>query len=396
MTDTVNDDFGAELFGPATAMDPHPLYRRMRSECPVARTEMLGKATVLISGYEDVWGALRDPARFSSASMGMNLGEQPLIPVEVDPPDHTKYRRVLNPQFLPREIAKLEPRVRAIVRDLIDSFASRGTCNFHEEFATPLPSGIFLALMGLPLADLPRFLQWRDMTIRPDVERGDLDGAAHIRAQAAHEISDYFREAIEQRRAEPDDTLLSQIVHSTIDGRPLTETELLGISNLLLLGGLDTVTATLDCMVVFLATHPELRHGLVTQPERTASAVEEMLRLSTPVMVVPRTVATDCEIGDVALRTGDGVFLLIGAANGDASTFGEDAVDFDRVPNRHVAFGAGPHLCLGAHLARLELRVALEELHARIPDYRIADGAEIQYSPGIRQADHLPLEFDPS
>lgn len=279
-----------------------------------------------------------------------------------------------------------------MVGDLIDAFVERGSCDFHDEFSTPLPSGIFLALMGLPSSDLPMFLQWRDDSIRPAVEPGDFEGAERIRAATAASISEYFRSAIEERRRNPDDTLLSSIVHACIDDEPLTEVELLGMSHLLLLGGLDTVTATLDCMIAHLAERPDERQRLVADPANIPGAVEELLRWLTPVMVVPRIVIEETELGGVALAAGDRVLLVLGAANGD-DEFGSE-VDLARTPNRHVAFGAGNHLCLGAHLARLELRVALEEFHRRIPDYRIADGAEVHFSPGIRQADHLPIVFD--
>lgn len=395
MTD-VHDAAADALFSPSTADDPHPTYERMRQECPVARTDMGGHGVVLVSRYDDVLWAMRHPDAFTSAGGGLGLGEQPLLPLEVDPPLHTRYRRLLNPRFVPREIDKLEPEIRRVVRELIDAFAGRGSCDFHEELATPLPSTIFLALMGLPRDDLPLFLRWRDDTIRPDVEYGDLEAAAAIRRRTAHEISEYFRLAIARVREAPDDTLLSAIVHATVDGEPLDEPELLGISHLLLLGGLDTVTATLDCMVAFLATHDEHRQRIVDDPATIPAVVEELLRWLTPVMVVPRTVKDDMELAGVQLHAGDAAMLVIGAANGDDSEFADPHVDLDRDPNRHLAFGGGHHLCLGAHLARLELRVVLEELHARIPHYRIAEGAEVHYSTGIRQADSLPLVFTPS
>ena len=384
------------LFSPAVADDPHPAYGRMREECPVARATISGAPMVVVSRYEDVCWAFRHPEVFTSAGNQGNLGEQALIPLEFDPPQHTKYRRLLTPEFVPREIAKLEPEVRRIVRGLIDEVAVRGECDFHQEVATPLPSEIFLALMGLSDEDLPQFLQWRDQSIRPDVEPGDYEGAKRIRDQAAHEISEYFRGAIERCRAAPADTLLSRIVHSTIDGEPLSETELLGMSHLLLLGGLDTVTASLDCMVNFLATHPDHRQQLVDDPSLIPKAVEELLRWLSPVMVVPRSMKEDFELQGVQLHADDPVMLAVGAANLDGSEFPDTVVDFGRHPNRHVAFGGGNHSCLGAHLARLELRVALEELHRRIPHYRIPEGVSVHFSPGIRQADPLPLEFDPT
>jgi cytochrome P450 len=396
MSGTVESDAADSLFAPSVADDPHPAYRRIRQECPVARTQMGDRAVVIVSRYEDVCWALRHPEYFTSAGGSLELGEQPLIPLEFDPPQHTKYRRLLSPQFVPREIQQLEPEVRRIVRGLIDNVAPRGKCDFHEEIATPLPSGIFMALMGLPPDDLPLFLRWRDDSIRPAVEPGDFEGAQRIRAQVANEISEYFRELIGRCREAPSDSLLSRIVHSTIDDQPLNEAELLGISHLLLLGGLDTVTATLDCMVAFLATHADHRHQLVDDPSIIPAAIDELLRWLTPVMVIPRSIKEDVEMCGVQLQAGDDVMLAIGAANMDESEFPDPEVDFHRQPNRHVAFGGSNHSCLGAHLARLELRVTLEELHDRIPDYRIPEGVDLHFSPGIRQADQLPLEFDPA
>lgn len=399
MTDvaaTSGEEAFVRLFAPAVADDPHPTYAAMRTGCPVARGDLAGQPVALISRYDDVHWALRHPEHFTSAGGVLGLGEQPLIPLEVDPPLHTDYRRILNPHFTPRAIAALEPEVRRIVRELLDGFAERGRCDFHAEFATPLPSGIFLALMGLPMQDLPRFLEWRDNTIRPDVEPGDIEGAQRVRSETAHAISEYFRAAIAARRTAPDGSLLSAVVHAEMVGRPFSEAELLGISHLLLLGGLDTVTASLDCMVAFLATHPEHRRRLVEDPTTTPAAVEELLRWLTPVMVVLRSVRDDVRVRDVDLRAGDAVTLVLGAANNDEDVFAAADVDFAREPNRHLAFGAGHHFCLGAHLARLELRVALEELHARIPDYRFPEGFEPHFSTGIRQADPLLLEFDPA
>jgi cytochrome P450 len=395
MTQTENTDALRVLFSPKTADDPHPVYERLRQECPVARRDGDDRGEVFLSRYEDIFWAMRHPEYFTSENMNLYLGEQPQIPLEVDPPKHTAYRRLLNPRFVPREIEKLAPEVRTTVRTLIDGFAARGACDFHEEFATPLPSTIFLPLMGLPREDLPQFLKWRDDNVRPAVEPGDFDGAERIRRQASHEMNEYFRAAIARRREDPNDGLLSQIVQWTIDGEPLSERELLGMCHLLLIGGLDTVTATLDCMIVFLATHPDHRRELIDNPERIPAAVEELLRWLTPVMVVPRAVAQDVELQGVQLCAGDAVNLVLGSANVDESEFGQPDVDFSRDPNRHLAFGGSHHLCLGAHLARLELRIALEEFHQRIPDYSIAEGTDIHYSTGIRQAEHLPLVFEP-
>ncbi len=398
-TESVDDpstDAFSRLFGPGVADDPHPTYDWLRSACPVAHSDLGDRRVALLSRFDDVSWALRHPDACTSAAGDLGLGEQPLIPLEVDPPLHTKYRRILNPRFTPRAIAELEPAVRSLCRTSIDSFVDRGRCDIHEELATPLPSAMFLALMGLPAEDLPQFLRWRDDTIRPDVDPDDPEGAVRIREETAHAISGYFRQAIAERRADPDESLLSEIVHADLEGRPLDEAELLGICHLLLLGGLDTVTATLDCMVAYLAEHPEQRRELVEDPARIPAAIEELLRWTSPVMVVPRTAATDVELRGVDIAAGESITLVLGAANNDDATFASTDVDFARQPNKHLAFGAGHHLCLGAHLARLELRVALEELHARIPDYWYPDGFRPTFSPGIRQAESLLLEFEPA
>jgi cytochrome P450 len=383
------------VFSQESADDPHEGYRWLREQCPVGRSDMDAAPAVYISRYEDVLWALRHPEIFSSADDAVSIGqEQPLIPLQIDPPEHTGYRRLLNPEFTPKKIAALESDVRVLVNRLIDGFVDHGSCNFHEEFATPLPSTIFLRLMGLPQADLPMFLQWRDNTVRPDVPHDDFEGAARIREATGREVSAYFERAIGASRLDPGEGLLGQLVRADMNGRELTREELLGILHLLLLGGLDTVTATLDCMIAYLARHPDRRRQLVEDPSLIEPAVDELLRRETPVQVVLRTAAQDVEVRGVQVRKGDIVTLVIGAANGDEAQFlASDAFELADGHNHHVAFGGGPHLCLGAHLARLELRVAIEEFHRRVPDYRIADGAEVHYSPGIRQADQLPLVF---
>ena len=337
--------------------------------------------------------AFKHPEVFSSQDVVKVGNEVPLIPLSVDPPDHAKYRRLLDPQFSPRKMAELEPEMRKLVDEVIDAFIDRGECDFHEEFATPLPSTFFIALMGLPQSDLPRFLKWRDDTIRPVAD--SMEEAQEIREATGRDITEYFERELAERRDGPDDgRLLSMLVRAEVEGRPLTHAELLGTCHLLMLGGLDTVTATLDCMVTYLASHPERRQALVDDPELVPVAVEELLRHQTPVMMVPRKILQDVEIGGVMCRAGDSATLLIGAGNVDATEFEDaDEVRFDRGRNRHVAFGGGPHRCLGSHLARLELQVALEQFHRRIPEYAIADGAEVNFSPGIRQAERLPITF---
>jgi cytochrome P450 len=390
---TGGDDATVDVFSQECANDPHPVYHQMHDKCPVTReANMFDTFSVTLSTYDDVLWALKHPEVFSSKDV-VNIGNDvPLIPLSVDPPEHAKYRRLLDPQFSPKRMKDLEPEARVLVNEIIDTFAGSEQFDFHGDFATPLPSTIFLALMGLPQSDLPDFLRWRDDTIRP---HADEQGNEEQKRQAAGQaIQDYFERMIEEKRAHPDDRLLSTLVHGEIEGRPLTHAELLGTTHLLLLGGLDTVTATLDCMIVYLAEHPDRRRALVEDGTLVAGAVEELLRHQTPVMMVPRIIAQDYELGGVQFEAGDGATLLVGAANCDRTAFdGASEVRFDRDVNRHLAFGAGPHRCLGSHLARLELTVALEEFHRRIPEYELAPETTIAFSPGIRQTENLHLSF---
>lgn len=379
---------------PGASDDPAPAYARLRNECPVARTPGLtGDMSVWISSYDDALWALKHPEVFSSSAEAVDIGQShDLIPLQVDPPLHTMYRRFLAEWFNSRAIAPLEPEVRKLVNELLDGLVPRGRCDFHEDFATPLPSTVFLAMMGLPQDDLDAFLRWRDDIIRPSA---DPQEAEAIRARTGAEITAYFDAQIDGLRVNPRSGFWSDLVNTEFDGRPLTRGELLGMAFLLIIAGLDTVTATLDCMIEYLAQHPDRRAELVERPELTTDAVEEMLRALTPVQLVPRLIVQDATIGGVDVKAGDHATIVLGAANLDPAMYDQpDDVDFERERSINLAFGGGPHLCLGINLARLELRVALEEWHRRIPDYAIPTGTVIAHSPGIRQTDQLPLVWD--
>jgi cytochrome P450 len=212
---------------------------------------------------------------------------------------------------------------------------------------------------------------------------------------AGQGIYGYFGDVIEERRRKPGSDLVSYLCQAEIDGEKLSSNEILDICFLMILAGLDTVTATLGCNVAFLASNPEHRRKLVADPALIPAAVEELLRWETPVTGVPRVVKQDVEIHGVTLEKGEMVTLLLGAADLDEGEFeSPHDVDFARERNRHVAFGSGPHRCLGSHLARMELEVALEEWHRRIPDYAIQPGETPRYSPGIREVQYLPLVWD--
>lgn len=396
--DAVNPETGeANPYRPDVAAEPLPFYDRLRSECPVASMEgMAGLGAHIISRYEDVRWALRHPEIFSSDLVAVDIGQdRPLIPLQIDPPDHSTYRRVIDPTIGPREVANLEPRIREMVGEVIDQFVSRGSVDAHSEFTVPLPCRVFLEATDLPLDDLPTFLTWKDEIIRPGGGLLDPEEAKSRRHAAGRELYDYFEDVLEQRRGALGDDLISRFLTTETDGRMMSHEEMLDICFLFILAGLDTVTSTLDCSLAFLAQHPEHRRRLSEDLSTAPEVVEELLRRETPVMQIIRVVAQPTELHGVEMAPGDTVLLMLGSANIDPDEFGPTAGDFDpdRSANRHLAFGGGPHRCLGSHLARLELRVALEEWHRRIPDYELVEGAELNYSPGIREIEHLPLVF---
>jgi len=389
------------LLSPETNRAPQKTYSELRARCPVVHSgsgiPALGGA--MLTRFEDVMWALRHPEIFSSAmDVQMALGtERPMIPQQIDPPEQTRFRKLLDPYFSRKRMLELAPAIRSHANELIDRFYADGECEFDSAFAIPLPCTAFLALMGLPLSDLELFLSFKDDIIRPHKNHPDAADPTAVRAETGKQIYAYFEDVLKDRRANPTEDFLGYLVQAEIKGDRLTHEEMLDISFLQILAGLDTVTATLGCNLAYLADNPEQRRNLLENPSLLDGAIEELLRWESPVTAVPRVLKQDVTLHDVTLKKGELVTLLLGSANTDDDAF-EDAqrVDFERRANRHIAFGAGAHRCLGSHLARMELTVALEEWHKRIPDYRIKPGETPTFSPGIREALYLPLVWDPA
>jgi cytochrome P450 len=291
----------------------------------------------------------------------------------------------------------LEPSIESSANDLIDHFGEAREIDFAAQFSVPFPSQVFLTLMGLPLEDLPRLLEMKDGIVRPHHVLGtDFDDplCKAFRKETAAAIYGYFDHALDDRQLRgPEGTdILSGLLHGEVDGRSLSREELLDTCFLLMIGGLDTVSASLDCFFAFLSEHPGHRREIVEDPSLIPSAVEEMLRVESPVMLVPRRVTQDTELRGCPLKEGDHVLLFHGAANTDTSEEPDaDDVQFGREANRHFSFGGGVHRCLGAHLARLELRTALRVWHARIPDYRIPPEVVLNFTAVVRTTETFPM-----
>jgi len=386
---------------PFASMDPdmaaHPqvMFKALRDECPVMAIEGTG---VVLTRKVEIDEALRHPEIFTSNMDAVDLkNARPMIPLQIDPPEHKKYRKLLDPIFAPRRMAEMDDSVSRIVNNLIDGFIDQGEVDFAQAFSVPFPSEVFLTLLGLPLGELDRFLAMKDGIIRPDHVTGKPYGSRAVndfQQEVADSVYEYFNEVLDAREVTRQDDLLSLFLDAEVDGQRLTRNDILDICFLFLIAGLDTVTATLDCMFAFLAQHPEHRQQLVDDPSMIPSAIEELLRWETPVMGVVRASLEDTSLGGCPVKKGDQVMLMIGSANTDEAEFEDaDTVRFDREANRHIAFGGGIHRCLGSHLARLELRVALREWHRRIPEYSVEPDHTLVYTGGIRSIDHFPMRF---
>ncbi|HZD68098.1 MAG TPA: cytochrome P450 [Actinomycetes bacterium] len=362
-------------------------YRTLRSGCPVGRSERYG-GFWFFTRYEDIYQAEQSPQTFSvSPSMLLpSFGnKRPLIPIDIDPPMLPRYRRILLPSFAPGRIDAVEPMVREVAHNLIDSFVLQGRCDASLEFARPFPTLVFIRMAGFPERDYDRFQDWVDRIIY--VRTHDSPETA----RAAEEVSRYFLEFRERRLQEPPrDDLVGKLLAAEIDGRALTPEEFADYCFLLLVAGLETTAWAVRASLWHLAQHPQDQLLLRQRPELVASAAEEFLRCLSPVQAMARTLKRDVEVGGRRLQQGERVLLVFGSGNRDEDVFDDpDRVRVDREHNPHLAFGVGVHRCLGANLGRRELRVALEEFLRRIPEFRLETG-EVPSWWGIGP---LPLVF---
>lgn len=354
----------------------------------------LNETGAIITSAAGVDFAMHEPNLFSSGPDAAFIGsETGLIPLQIDPPEHADYRRMLDPLFSPRKMAALEQQVTDMANSCIDGFIARGSCNFSEEFGNPFPIGIFLSLLGLPLSGMAEFIRMKDDLIRPASD--DPIEADQIRHRAGEEIMKLFSGALMEREADPQDDLLTHFVERERAG-DINREESLNVCLLLLLAGLDTVTGTLEVAFALLARRPDLRAALADETTVKA-AVEELLRWIVTSPTQSRIATADTKVDGLEIKAGTLVRIVQATWNFDPNRLGDPlTIDLARNPNQHSSFGIGVHRCLGSHLARLELRVAMVEWHRRIPDYRLPDGYQPIYTQTLRGVTNLPIEFTPS
>ena len=330
-----------------------------------------GQGTWVLTSIDDMRTVLRDTETFSShrSIFASALGENwPLIPLEIDPPDHSTFRKLLNPLFSPQRMEKLEAQVRQRAIDLIESFKDKGSCEVMSEFAFPYAVSIFLEFLGLPKERMKEFLGWATNLLHP--------ATPQHRTDAAMEVIAYLDDLAKLRRSTPADDFMSFVVDAEVDGRRLSDKEVRGIAVLVFIAGLDTVAAGIGFDLSHLARHQDDQQTLRERPEMIPNAVEELLRAYSTVQMV-RVAKQDTELAGVQIKAGDLITCASQIANRDPNEFPDpDKIDFERNANRHMAFAYGVHRCLGSHLARRELVASLEEWMKRIPPFRVKNGTE--------------------
>lgn len=353
------------------AADPWPVLADMRARCPISRSDAYGGFWVA-TRYNDIKQIALDDETFSSAKSltippKKNLNQRS-IPIEVDPPMFQKYRRIMHPLFSPAAIAALEPVIEAFVHRCIDAFIERGDCDFVHELADPLPAMTTLHMLGLPVEDWRKFSEPLHSTVF--LRQDNPDRAKHV--AGLRWIRETLIEAIAERRAHPRNDMITYLIRSTVDGRPLDDEEVLEMVYLTIQGGFDTTGSAISSALLQLDRSPAARQRLLDDPDLLPTAVEEFLRFEAPQFALARTANRDCEVGGQLIREGDKILLVWASGNRDETVFPEaDAVRLDRFPNRHMTFGLGAHRCLGSTLARREIVTALRLVLHRMPDYAV-------------------------
>lgn len=352
--------------------------------------------TWLLTSEEAVRFAQHNPAIFSSAGAiaDQSAGMLPMPPVAVDRPDHTKYRKVLDPMFSPRVVNAMEDELRCQVRDLIAAFADRGECDAVAELARLYPAQVFLTFFGMPLADRDQLLDWVETILDNGNGVGTAQGSPAV-VDSATALLTYIADYIERKRQSPGDDVLSRVLALQGDEAWKVE-ELLGFTFIFTMAGLDTVAAAIGFAMRNLALNPDLRRSIIADPALLGPFIEESLRFEPPAHLVTRITTQDVDVCGVRIPKGETVSLYLGTANRDRNRYADpDAFDLSHSDTGHLTFGGGIHRCLGSHLARGELRLVIEEFHRLIPEYQVPPGfePEVKWPAATLRLASLPLTF---
>jgi cytochrome P450 len=375
------------------ALSYFSIFDGFREQAPAYRLDITPENRGwMLTRFEEIREAFQRPKTFSSSAVIPSAPEPTykLIPEMIDPPEHTAWRKALGAIFGPKAVEQFDPWVRERAVSLVEGLADRGACEFVVEFAQQFPNSVFLDILGLPQAELPFFVSSVDK-----IMHGNHSDPADAQrsADTMLEVSQYFSELVAQRRKSPKDDLISTAIGFELDGKSPTDADLLSLLVFLFIAGLDTVAIQLSYSFLHLATHPADQQRVVADPTSIPGYVEDLLRVYSFVSPA-RKVMHDIDFNGCPIKAGEMVYLPLSAANRDAREFpSPQTVDADRINNRHIAFGAGPHRCLGSHLARRELRIALEEWHRRIPSYAVDEGAVLMESGQQIGLINLPLHW---
>ena len=367
--------------GPEFLAAPHKFMADLHKKAPpifFSPSSEHNKPAWQLLKYDDAYFVLRHPEIFTSAGSGP-FPRDPndwwnIIPLEIEPPHHRKYRAIVDPLVSPKRVIQLEQSIRALANELIDQFIDKRECEFAKDFGRPLPVGVFLDIMGLPRDMMDEFVRWAMGLLHAQDPQ--------IARQVMGEVTQYLNGVIREKAANPDGGAVSAIVHGKPGGEPMSGREIFGFVFFLFIAGLDTVFATLNNIFVWLAENPERRKEIIDTPDNIDNIVEELLRVFS-VTFSGRTLTQDYEIRGVKMKKGDRVTSILPSCNYDPEIFPNPTeVNFHRPRKPILAFAGGVHSCMGAHLARMEVKICIQEFLRRIPEFTLKPGTKIVYWPG--------------
>ena len=396
-----------DIFDKSYVKNPFPIWDEVREKCPIASTDRWG-GSFMPTRYEDLFNIARDIEHYSSRNVlvadvmpapdqerpELSEDEQELVaqynvgapPITSDPPVHTWARKLLLPPFSATSVEKYVEETRELCNELIDGFIANGTADGAADYAQQIPPRVIGSMLGFPKEMSGQFTEW----VRGFLELGLTD--PEMRESSARSIFEFLYGQIQQRKENPGDDLISYLLKSEVDGEPVPEPHVLGTCFLMLVAGIDTTWSSIGSAIWHLAQHPEDRKKLIEKPELIDNAIEELLRAYSPVTMA-RYVASDTEYAGCPIPEGSKVLMNFPAANRDPRVFeNPDVVDLERAKNPHIAFGVGIHRCAGSNLARMEMKVSIQEWLKRIPDYSLADPENVTWAGGqVRGPRKMPV-----